>query len=132
MEKILIETNNAERFQHSFRNELKNLEGFFELEFQEDIVPFGDDQLLIAGIIFAVDSVKSGIIYDILKEFCIKWFSHPEAQKQLTASQNKIVFLIEERSRGAKKRKKLEITYSEKDSIKIRIPEKGEIIIERK
>ncbi|MBM9502888.1 hypothetical protein JWG44_21790 [Leptospira sp. 201903071] len=69
---IKIETNNLkifqERYPYLYQDSKNGISGY---ELIEDNIVFGNDEILIVGIYFIVESLKSGITYDIIKEIVL-------------------------------------------------------------
>jgi len=68
--KIVLETTNEEFFKANFGILTDYIEDAYgNIEYEEDPVGFGAETLLITSIVFILNAVVSGVIWDIIKPF---------------------------------------------------------------
>ncbi len=95
-----------------------------ETELIDDQAPFGDDEsLLITSIVFLVESIKSGIAWDLIKELIVTSYSMIPSKRRGTT-----IVEIEYKENSKPQRIKLAMVENEKE-ITILLPNKTKISI---
>ncbi len=126
---LIIQTNSIPQFEKRYSQELAQLRASMPCELEEDIAPFGDSPYLIAGAVFVVESIKSGVIYDLIKLFLTRWFTPPDLKQQNTH----FSYYVEERKQGKiLKRKRVEIAIASDKKARVKIEDNGTVEIDFK
>lgn len=124
--KIVLEVSSRKRLMEEYGDLVNALVKQEDCSVVEDKVGYGTDEVLVMGVLFIIETIKSGLTYDLIKDFMVK-----SGKKILDIHygvsrrpENEIVFYLEGVQKG--RRYKLDV-HTEQGILEVTLPDGSRI-----